>query len=130
MKQTNRDHEGRTSGPLYKKQDLILLAAVLAVSCLLFFFWRLVLSAPAARADVSVDGQTVLQLDLSEDRVLTVDGWNGGTNTITVKDGAVSVTEASCPDHVCIRTGAISRAGETIVCLPNRLVITVIQDGG
>ena len=49
-------------------------------------------------------------------------------NIVEIKDGEVSVTGASCKNQVCVRHGAISRAGESIVCLPNRLVVTI--EGG
>ena len=50
-------------------------------------------------------------------------------NVVEIKDGTVSVTEASCKNQVCVKHGAISRSGETIVCLPNRLVVR-IDNGG
>ena len=42
-----------------------------------------------------------------------------------VKDGKVSVTEADCPDKVCVNTGEISKSGDTIVCLPHKLVVEI-----
>ena len=50
-------------------------------------------------------------------------------NTVEIKSGSVSVTEASCRNQVCVRHGAISRPGESIVCLPNRLVVTIEGSG-
>ena len=49
-------------------------------------------------------------------------------NVVVIRDGTVSVTEASCKNQVCVKHGAISRPGESIVCLPNRLVVR-IQNG-
>lgn len=49
-------------------------------------------------------------------------------NIVVIKDGKVSVTEASCKNQVCVRHGEISRSGESIVCLPNRLVVRI--EGG
>ncbi len=43
----------------------------------------------------------------------------------TVADGAISVTESSCGDHTCMRTGTISRSGEVIVCVPNKAAVMV-----
>ena len=53
-------------------------------------------------------------------------------NVVEIKDGKVSVTEASCKNQVCVRHGAISRTGESIVCLPNRLVVRIEngEEGG
>ena len=51
-------------------------------------------------------------------------------NIVEIKDGKVSVTEASCKNQVCVRHGAISRSGESIVCLPNRLVVRIENGEG
>ena len=51
-------------------------------------------------------------------------------NIVEIKGGTVSVTEASCKNQVCVRHGAISRSGESIVCLPNRLVVRIENGSG
>lgn len=50
-------------------------------------------------------------------------------NTVTVERGRICVSEASCPDHVCVNTGWISDGAIPIVCLPNELVIKVEGNG-
>ena len=57
------------------------------------------------------------------DRSLGLVYLNEGTNTVTVKNGKVAVTEADCPDHYCMKRGYCD-SGAQIVCLPNRLVLT------
>ena len=49
-------------------------------------------------------------------------------NVVVISGGTVSVTEASCKNQVCVKHGVITRPGESIVCLPNRLVVR-IEDG-
>ena len=56
---------------------------------------------------------------------ITIEAKNGGYNTITVEQGRICISDASCPDHVCINTGWISDGAIPIVCLPNELVIQV-----
>ena len=54
-------------------------------------------------------------------------------NVVVISEGTVSVTEASCKNQVCVKHGAISRSGESIVCLPNRLVVRIengSEEGG
>ena len=51
-------------------------------------------------------------------------------NVVVISGGTVSVTEASCKNQVCVKHGVISRPGESIVCLPNRLVVTIEGGGG
>jgi len=58
------------------------------------------------------------------DTSFSIDGPEGSTR-ITISEGKVWVAEASCPKKLCQKQGAISRPGETIVCLPNRIVITL-----
>ncbi len=113
-----------------KKQDLLLITVILGAACLIHFAYLFFYSAPAAYAELSVDGQVQERLDLSKDVSFSVTGKNGGVNHIEIKDGGITVTDASCPDKICVHTGTIRRAGETIVCLPNRLIITIIKDGG
>ncbi len=127
--QDSRNHRAPAKS-LWNKKDLLFIAAILLAAGLAFLFFRPQPSESLSRAEISVDGKTVMELDLSEDQVLTVDGAGGGYNRIQVRDGAVSVLEASCPDKVCVHTGTVRYPGETIVCLPNRMIITVIQGGG
>ena len=61
---------------------------------------------------------------LSEDRVISVLS-NGHALTVTIENGAVSVTESDCPDSVCVNSGAVSRAGQAIVCVPAQVTVRV-----
>ena len=62
---------------------------------------------------------------LNTNAEFTVTTAEGGYNTIQVKNGAISVIDASCRDKICVNEGAISNASKPIVCLPNKLVIKV-----
>ena len=68
------------------------------------------------------DGQLLRTLDLRQDTVFTVEG-PAGENTVTVTGGEVFVSQADCPDQVCVLHGPLRRTGGPIVCLPNRLSI-------
>ena len=74
---------------------------------------------------VQQNGQTVTVLPLDTDTDYIVTGTDGASNTVRIRDGRVSVCAASCPDGLCVRHRAVSRAGESIICLPNRVVVTV-----
>lgn len=75
----------------------------------------------AHRVEILSEGKVLYTLDLHVDQQVTVT-TDRGTNTITIRDGAVAVTEADCPDHYCMQRGFCDRGAE-IVCLPNKLVI-------
>ena len=105
---------GLTRGDLWLTGGLIVVSAVIG---LLFL-----LASPAPRyVTVRVNGTQVLRVPLDRDGVYPI----GETNTITVSDGEVRMTHADCPDQICVKTGSISRSGQSIVCAPNRVVVTV-----
>ena len=66
---------------LFKKQDLILIAVVLAAAALLFLGTKLMHKSPAEVVEISVDGNVVETLDLAKDQELTIDGASGGTKS-------------------------------------------------
>ncbi len=78
---------------------------------------------PGNRAEIYSGGTLVATVDLGKEQTFTVISPDGGSNTITVRQGKIAVTQASCPDQWCVRQGYRNRGG-SIVCLPNRLVIT------
>ena len=49
-----------------------------------------------------------------------------GHNKVIIGDGVVWMEEADCPDKLCVNQGRISKAGQTIICLPNRIMVTII----
>ena len=99
----------------------ILLAALLVICLGLSFL--LSGGEPAARAEITSNGEVLQIVDLRIDQEFTVDG----KNTVTVKDGKIAVTWADCPDHYCMKRGFCD-GGTDIVCLPNRLVIEFLGD--
>lgn len=93
---------------------LFMLAAVTAIAISF-------LSPEPQYAVITADGTEIACLPLDTDCVYHI----GETNTIEISGGQVRMTEADCPDKVCIHTGKISQSGQTIVCLPNRVVIFI-----
>ena len=77
------------------------------------------------------DGSLLQTIDLStisEDTLLTVEAADGGYNIIEVRPGEIAVTDASCPDHVCMKQGFIQNSMLPITCLPNKLVIQLKEN--
>ena len=101
--------------------DIIVLASLLLLSILTLLFVTLT-KKEGASVEVTVDGEVVATYPLFVNGEYTL---NGGTNVLVIEDGKAYLTYSSCPDHVCERTGKIRYSGETIVCLPNKLTVTV-----
>jgi len=106
-----------------KTGDIILIV-VLCVSIGLSFFLFRLLSVEGEVVSVSVNGKEVYRFPLSENRNFSVQGPLGVT-LIRVKDGKVWVAKAPCPQKICMKMGKISRAGEVIVCIPNKIFIKI-----
>ena len=107
------------------KNDISLIAIILAAAAALLI-WRAASREVGSSVEVQIDGVLLATLPLDKDDSMVI-GEGEHTNTLVIQDGVASITAASCPDHVCMKRGAIRYDGESIVCLPNRLVITVIN---
>ena len=81
---------------------------------------------PGDRAVVLIDGKESASYPLSEE-LQTVIQIGENTNTLVIRDGKASVAEATCPDGICVAHRPISKVGETIVCLPHKVVVKVVS---
>ncbi len=109
-----------------RKADLLLLAAALVFGAVLAAV--LLLRSPGGTVQVRVAGAVTAGYPLDRDASYTITGANGGTNLLVIEDGAARIEEASCPDGVCVHTGRIRRNGQSIVCLPNQVVVEIVSD--
>ena len=71
--------------------------------------------------EITVDGEVFGTYDLTEDQTVEIDD----TNRLVIKDGEARMEWADCPDQICVDHRAVSRNGESIICLPNQVVVTV-----
>lgn len=108
------------------KNDVVLTAALLILGGGLALF-LLFTRQEGGTVLVQTDGETVMELSLDRDTRVVL-GEEGHTNTLVIENGTARVVEASCPDQICVNHGAIRYAGESIVCLPHRLVVSI--EGG
>lgn len=105
-------------------RDIILIASLAVFGLVLLVVMRHS-SESGSTAVVQVDGVVIARYPLSEDGIHVL---NGGLNTIEIKDGKVRMMEAHCPNHECVHQGWISASHQSIVCLPNKLVVTMEGD--
>ena len=106
-----------------KTKFWILLFLAIAVVCAGLSVWLL-----GGRAETTVevysDGKLVQTIDLAVDGEYRIES-GGGWNVLTVSGGKIAVTSASCPTQDCVRTGRVTRPGQSIVCLPARVSVTL-----
>lgn len=109
---------------------LLLVGALLLLSAAAGF-WVLRGWAGNTLARVYQDGVCIRTIDLyrvDEPYSFTVE-WEGGYNVIEVERGRIRVSEADCPDGICVRRGWVSNSAAPIACLPHKLVIR-LEGGG
>ena len=111
---------------IIKKADIALIVSLLLVS-LTFLLFLLPIARQASRrlyVKISVYGKEYAVCPLEEERTLAIP-LGGGESILKIKNGTAEIIDADCPDKLCIRQGSISRPGESIVCLPNGLIIEI-----
>ena len=107
-----------------RRNDLIFIAAllaVIAVAAVCLYLFR----GAGDTVIVSVDGTVVATYSLNVDRVEDIRTEGGGLNRLVIRNGQAYVETASCPDGICAAHKPIRREGESIICLPNKVVITI-----
>lgn len=107
------------------RNEFILILVLAAVILIGFLFVRLQHQKDAFTVDVSVDGTTIATYRLDEEVDTWIDGYQGGKNHLVIHDGCARIEEADCPDKLCVKQGTVSKSGESVVCLPNRVVVAV-----
>lgn len=102
-----------------KKKEQIFIIAILLLAGILWLIFSLTGNKGGAIIHIRVDGEEYGTYSLSENQVIAI----GDTNVCEIKDGSVSMIQASCPDHLCMKQKAVDKNGGIIVCLPNRVII-------
>ena len=106
------------------KYDIALAAGLAVLS--LFLLGLKFIQPPGGEVDVYVDNELIDSISLDSDNEYEYIGELGAVKVLA-KEGKVRVIESNCPLKSCIRQGAVSRQGETIVCVPNKFLLVVTE---
>ena len=112
-----------------KKNDVVLGGGILVIALVLFLVMHLTRNEAGNQIRITVDGAVYGTYSLEQDQVIEVKE-NDFYNRIRIQDGAAYMEEANCPDGYCEEQGKISGRTQTIVCLPHKLVVEVLDAGG
>ena len=112
------------------KNDLLLIGGgfVLALVCYLVMTFFQGQATYNAAAVVTIDGKQYGRYSLAMDRIEKIELPDGSYNMLEIKDGKADITEASCPDGICVNHRAVSKQSQSIVCLPNKVVVEIESD--
>ena len=105
-----------------KRNDWILATAVLLAAGVLGAY-LLLGRQTASCVMISKDNEEIGTYSLKDDRVIDV----GDGNRLEIKDGAVHMLYADCPDQICVHTGWIDQEHDMIVCMPNKVVVQIVE---
>lgn len=116
---------------MMKRNDIILFGTVVFLAVIAIFIININKSG-GSKVAITVDGKEYKTLDLNTDTKLNIGHNNGDYNSIEIKDGVVAMMDANCPDKLCVKHAKIHYNGETIVCLPHKIVLQIIngEDNG
>lgn len=106
------------------KKDIIVLAILIMVGIIGFASLNFV-KKQGNLVEVRVDGNIELKLPISASGTYEIEGYKGGKNVVRIENGMAQMLEADCPDGLCVNMGNISNAGQTIICLPHRVVVEI-----
>lgn len=113
------------------KNDIILVAVIITIAAIALLLVNLT-RQEGAFAVIKIDGTETERYPLSQST--TVEILTGKddefSNTLVIENGKAYISGANCPDKICAGHKAISYDGETIVCLPHKLVVEIASDGG
>ena len=106
-----------------KRSDLYLICGCLLAALILCGLW-LLLRRDGETVVVEQNGKETARYDLGEDRTVKIEG-EGGYNLLVIENGEAWLSEADCPNLLCVKTGKIRYAGQSIVCLPHKLAVRI-----
>lgn len=108
-----------------KKQDFLLIGSMLGLAVLLLAGYLLFFQKPGSYAEITIDGTVYQTLPLNQNTTLQIPSGDGHSNQLEITDGFAKITDADCPDQLCVHQKKISHQGETLVCLPHKVVVTI-----
>lgn len=102
-----------------KKKDIILILSLLVIFCLIFLLNFL--RKDGQIVEITVNGNVYGNFPIEENSEIDIEG----SNTLIIKDGEAYMKSADCPDKLCVKSRPIKKKGEQIICLPNRVIVSV-----
>lgn len=95
---------------------------IVCVTGLAFLMHEFIGGKGAGSVTIKVNGKIEGVYPLSEDKEIKI---NGGTNILVIKNQQADIVEADCPDKLCVNQKPISKNKESLICLPNKVVVEV-----
>jgi len=111
-----------------KKNDLILAVVVFLFGVILLLGQRLLGNSSDGVVTVYRDREKVATYPMDASVVENFEAAGGGYNLLVIEDGCAYISEADCPDGLCMKQGRIDKDGQALICLPHKLTVRI--EGG
>lgn len=108
-----------------KRNDFLLLGTVLLLATAIFLCYRFIPRQNGDLVVVKENGTIIKTFPIEKNTSYTIHAKTGGMNVLQIKDGFAFVKDADCPDKLCVHQKKISKKGETLVCLPHKIVVSI-----
>lgn len=115
----------QTSSLRFRKTDLIAVAIVVVLAAAVLLAFMPSSDTSPAQIAIYQDGELIKTLSINESQKFEISGKY--TNTVTIQDGKVAITQSNCPGSDCVACGWIANSGRSIVCLPNGVEIRILS---
>lgn len=113
----------------FGRNDGIFIGVLAGVCVIVFIVFSVMHRSQGSIIVITRNGELYGTYNLSQNQTIEIENTDHEvTNTLQIKDGVAKMIEADCPDKLCMHQKAISVSKENIVCLPNRIVVTVEAD--
>lgn len=106
------------------KNDLIVIGFIVFASMMLLILYRAVQSQNGS-VIIYQNGERIRTCLLTEEQTITIGDPMEGYNILVISKDGVYIREADCPDRLCVKHRKISKGGESIICLPHKLVVQI-----
>ena len=108
-----------------QKRDILLIGGLLLAALPAWLFFAVFGKKAGAYVTVTVDGEIYGTYPLAVEQTIDIKKDAVTTNVLVIADGRADMKEADCPDQLCVHQRAISRSKESIICLPNKIIVEV-----
>lgn len=107
-----------------RKSDIVLTVSIVAI-CIVLVILPFFFSRDGSSVSIYVDGRLFAEKNISENSVTDVDGMM----TVVIENGKVYAQNSVCPSGVCEHSLPITKSGDSIICLPNKIMIKISGEG-
>jgi hypothetical protein len=109
------------------KITAIVIACIIVISSIGVFAYMNIVKGSHHIAEIKQDGKVIRTIDL--DKIDTAEEikitYKDGYNIIRIEKGRIRIVDADCPDKLCVKTGWITESGQSVICLPHKLIIKI-----